>query len=258
MIGGHERMIIFDGVLQPWQHIDTPYVYQNIHTLGYRPYNLPAHIAALNIAAKELFKLHLEASAQDIENQINSLLSSQRLSFNVSICVIIKLYATGEYSLENLEPSIYRGYALRGLRMEACFMNQRPDVSGHPSSTTLAARRMADAMAKRDNLNTAIMLDSDDSVVFEPTLPLFCTIDDAVILPQNATTSVELDMVEKAAHRCGLKIYRRYITRDMVESADEVLIASWQGITSISCIDDEFEYHWTIIAERIAEGMKEE
>lgn len=257
MIGGHERLVIFDGVLQPWQYIDTPYVYQNIHTLGYHPYNLSAHIVALNAAAKALFNAELSVSVQDIENQINALLTNQRLSLNVSICVVLKLYASGEYSLENTEPSIYQGYALRGLRPEACFMYQRPDVSGHPSSATLAARNMANAMAKRENIHTAIILDSNDNVLFEPAQPLFCVIDNVVTLPQSSIESVELSIAEKAARRCGLKVYHKSISREMLESADEVLIASWQGITSISCIDDQFEYHWTVIAERIAESMKE-
>ena len=249
-------MMILSGVLQSWQHLDEPFVYQNIHTLGYRTKHLAEHIAVLNSAAQELFRQRLDVAPKEIENQVYALLSSQRLSLNVSICVILKIYSSGEYSIENAEPSIYRGYALRGLRPEACYINQTPNVGGYASSVSLAARRMADAMAKRHNLHTAIILDSEDNVIFEPSQPLCCIINEAIILPQHNTESVELTLVEQAAKKCGLQLYHQAINRELIASADEVIVASWQGITSIGYIDNQAEYFWTIITERLIEEMQ--
>ena len=81
-------------------------------------------------------------------------------------------------------------------------------------------------------------------------------INEVVVLPQDAAESAELKLVEKAARSCGLKICQRTISKELINSADEVLIASWQGITSISNIDNQIEYYWTIIAERLAEKMQ--
>lgn len=254
-VDNHKQMIL-NGVMQVWQYIDTPFVYQNIHTLGYQPKNLAEHITVLNNTAKTLFRQQLNTSERNIKEQIYTLLSMQRLSLNVTICVVLKIYATGDYSLEYEEPSIYRGYALRGLRPEACYLNLQPDVSGPSSSASLAARKMADAIAKSRHAHIAIMLDANNNLVFEPSFPLFCVINEVVVLPQDATESVELKLVEKAARSCGLKICQRTISKELINSADEVLIASWQGITSISNIDNQIEYFWTIIAERLVEGMR--
>ena len=115
---------------------------------------------------------------------------------------------------------------------------------------------MADAMAKRHNLHTAIILDSEDNVIFEPSQPLCCIINEAIILPQHNTESVELTLVKQAAKKCGLQLYHQAINRELIASADEVIVASWQGITSISYIDNQAEYFWTIIAERLIEEMQ--
>ena len=107
--------MIYNGELLEWQPSEDLYLYQNIHTLEYKPWHLKHHIDILNLSAERLFGSEPTLLEQKIRAEIELLLRHSRLSRNVSICVVLRLYSTGGYSLHVGQVGIYRGYVMRSL-----------------------------------------------------------------------------------------------------------------------------------------------
>jgi co-chaperonin GroES (HSP10) len=67
--------------------------------------------------------------------------------------------------------------------------------------------------------------------------------------------SVERALVEQAAMKAGYSVQRMQLTAMEVESADEVIIANYQGLSAVAHIDNT--PYMSIISERIAATMEQ-
>ena len=66
--------------------------------------------------------------------------------------------------------------------------------------------------------------------------------------------SVEQTLIERASISLGFEVEQKQLTVEMLQDAEEVAIASWQGITAINHIDSK--PYMSIIAERIVAQME--
>ena len=249
------NLMIENGKLQVESFSDTPYVFQNIHTLGHKARYTAEHLVQLNRSAKELFgeQLPTNITAKQIEQQIEELLATNRFTRNTSIRVEIHLSAIGDYSLRCYEPSLYAGYVLRSLRPEAICLPIDMPLPQHPTSASAATRLLADAIARQNGYHTAIIAERDGGVAIEPCAPLFY-IKEYTMFAQEGYHSVESNLTIAAAHAIGLTIERKRLMTSDLKYADEVFSANWQGITAIAHIGQQ--PYMSILAEKIAHQME--
>ena len=251
---GAERYMILNGELLQWQHVEGAYVYQHIHTLDYTPYNLPQHIKIISQASEALFEEQFEYSEQEVAKQIATLLGAARLSRKVSICITLKQYASGDVTIEYDEPSIYSGYVMRSLRPEATCLRMQIPLESYPTSASVEACNLAEAIAQGRGYHTAIIIDADDTIRCDTSHPI-ALVKEMTLYIANTSLSVERDMLEQATRKAGYKVEYRTLKRADLATADEVLVMNWQGITAMQQVNGK--PYMSIIAENIARNLGE-
>lgn len=251
---GAERYMILNGEPLQWQHVEGAYVYQHIHTLDYTPYNLPQHIKIISQASEALFEEQFEYSEQEVAKQIASLLGAARLSRKVSICITLKQYASGDVTIEYDEPSIYSGYVMRSLRPEATCLRMQIPLESYPTSASVEACNLAEAIAQGRGYHTAIIIDADDTIRCDTSHPI-ALVKEMTLYIANTSLSVERDMLEQATRKAGYKVEYRTLKRADLATADEVLVMNWQGITAMQQVNGK--PYMSIIAENIARNLGE-
>ena len=251
---GAERYMILNGELLQWQHVEGAYVYQHIHTLDYAPYNLPQHIKIISQASEALFEEQFEYSEQEVAKQIATLLGAARLSRKVSICITLKQYASGDVTIEYDEPSIYSGYVMRSLRPEATCLRMQIPLESYPTSASVEACNLAEAIAQGRGYHTAIIIDADDTIRCDTSHPI-ALVKEKTLYIANTSLSVERDMLEQATRKAGYKVEYRTLKRADLATADEVLVMNWQGLTAMQTVNGK--PYMSIIAENIARNLGE-
>lgn len=246
--------MILNGVLQQWRHLDQAYVYQQIHTLSHKARHVTDHIRILNNAAQRLFGFRCDLQRHEVEEQIKQMLEANHTTRNTSVEVVIKLYSTGDYTLEEGVNSIYRGYVLRSLRAEASIIASTAPLADYPTSAMVATRKLMQQIAAARNLHHLVMAEHNGTIVTEAAEPTICIKEYTLCVPSVAVPSVEQKLVERAASNLQLKVERAPLTVQQLKDADEVLILSWQGITAIGHI--EGKPYMSIIAERLAQEIE--
>lgn len=248
------KYMILNGELLEWRHLDTPYVYQQIHTLAHKARHTADHLRIVSDAASRLFALQCDLSRREVEQQIEQLLAANHSTRQTSICVTIKLYSSGDYSLEESATSIYSGYVLRSLRPEATFISSTAPLGDYPTSAMESTRALMREIASARDLHHLIMVNPAGEVVTDSTEPLFIVKGYTLSFPQVATPSVEQMIIERAAHSLDFTVEHKALSVEMLKQADEVLTASWQGISAIAHIDSK--PYMAIIAERLAQEIE--
>ena len=251
---GAERYMILNGELLAWQHVEGAYVYQHIHTLDYTPYNLPQHIKIISQASEALFEEQFEYNEKEVAKQITTLLGAARLSRKVSICITLKQYASGDVTIEYDEPSIYSGYVLRSLRPEATCLRMQIPLESYPTSASVEACNLAEAIAQGRGYHTAIIIDADDTIRCDTSHPI-ALVKEMTLYIANTSLSVDRDMLEQATRKAGYKVEYRTLKRADLATADEVLVMNWQGITAMQQVNGK--PYMSIIAENIARNLGE-
>jgi branched-subunit amino acid aminotransferase/4-amino-4-deoxychorismate lyase len=109
-------------------------------------------------------------------------------------------------------------------------------------------------MAAARDLHHLIMATPDGKIIADAAEPLFIVKGHKVTLPVVAMPSVEQTLIERASISLGFEVEQKQLTVEMLQDAEEVAIASWQGITAINHIDSK--PYMSIIAERIVAQME--
>ena len=246
--------IIINSELRQQAPPSEPYIYQHLHSLDYVARHLEHHIAILNHTAIALYGKSSRLSKKQLERDIELLLGSLRLSRKVSIKLTMKYYASGDYTIEYDEPSIYSGYALRSLRYEAMLLRGNIPFAEMATSASRHTRQMAEEIAHAKQRHTAILVDAQGDVVCESTHPILIVKGNNIIISTPVERSVEAMIADRAAKRCRYGVEIGRITTQDIASADEILLISWQGITSIQNIGER--QYMNIVANHLAQEMK--
>ncbi|MBQ2373509.1 MAG: aminotransferase class IV [Alistipes sp.] len=252
----NEEHIIYNGELRFMQPSSETYVYQDIHTLSHKPRYTAQHLRIINHAADKLFGVHCNETINNIERHIEQLLAHNHTTRNTSVCVRFKLYASGDYSLQQQEVSIYSGYVMRSLRHEATFIASHAPLSKYPTSAMVATRDLMQQIAQARELHSLIMSSPDGQIIIDATQPLMFIKNSILHTPTLTMPSVEQQLIERSAMRLGLQIKHTDINIEHIKSADEVFSVNWQGITSMAHINQR--PYMAVLAEKLASEMENE
>lgn len=250
---GVEYMIL-NGELTPKQEIAGAYIYQYIHTVGYTARNLTQHLEIIDQTSRALFGEPFKIGKREIEQHISTLLGSGHLSRKVSIRVTLKLYASGDLSLEYDEPSFYNGYVMRSLRPKAICLRINPPLEAYPTSAAQATYGVAETIARTKDYHTAIMIDSENIIRNDSSHPIAIVKGKTLILPATTILSVERTLLERATRKAGYAVEYKALQQADLTSADEILVMDWQGITAMEMVNGK--PYMSILAERIAEELE--
>ena len=248
-----ERYMVKIGELTSEQPYTLPYIYQNLHTLAHKAYFCEEHLQYLNTSTKSLWGIELTTPAYRIRQEIESLLSANRITRNATVKVELSMDIDGNEILRCGDGTIYAGYVMRSLRPKAVCVHAEMPLSPHPTSATIATRLFADSIAQRKGYHMAIIVERDGGIAIEPCAPLFI-IKEYSMLAAGGVRSVEFDIAIQSAQAAGLDIqYRRLKAEDLAD-ADEDIIVDWQGVTALSEIAGR--PYMDIIAHKIAKGLE--
>lgn len=212
--------------------MNTSYLYQTIHTIGYTPLYLDRHCRLLEDAFMELYMrpLHLDESL--IAREIWDMLESQSLTTELSVFVDLRISSGGEHSVVVDSLSLYDGYSLRAINPRAVVVDFDSPFGFLPTMARRAAIAQANEVAR--NLGGELALEHrGDNLLSVGGSPLFVVAGRTLATPPTLD-SVEREVVIDAAKRCGLSVEQREVAIDELFSCDELLIADHYGVTAIS------------------------
>ena len=199
--------------------------------------------------------MEIDVDVREIERQVSMLLQANKLSRNATIGIELSLDADGNHSLRSCGSSIYQGYVLRSLRPEVTTLPMSNPLGDYPTSASIEAQALADAIARRRGYHSAIMIGPKGDVKSDSVNPIF-TIKGYTLYSQVSNcASVERTIIEQAAMKAGYGVQRMQLTALELESADEVLMGSYQGISAAAHIEQKA--YMSIGAERIAAIMEQ-
>ena len=250
-----EKYMIFNGELQTEVAHAMPFVYQTIHSFAYSCRHTARHIDILNQTANRLFGVQLDIDTRELERQATMLLLANKLSRNATIGIQLTLDADGNHSLRSCGSSIYQGYVLRSLRPEVVTLPVTNPLGDYPTSASIEAQALANAIARRRGYHTAIMIGPKGELKSDSANPIFVVKGYTLYSQSSNIPSVERTLVEQAAAKAGYTVQRMQLTALELESADEVIIANYQGLSAVSHIDNV--PYMSIISERIAAIMEQ-
>lgn len=250
-----DKYMILNGEQCLWQPIEEPYVYQTIHTLGHKCRFTAQHIDVLNIAAKSLFGTTLRQTPQAIERQARELLEANHITHNATVGIRIIFTPQGDYCLECGEVTLYAGYTLRILRPTAMYVAAAVPWPSLPTSALLSTRKVIEAVVRERDIQEAIITDPQGKVISDATRPIIIINGYEATISPSMQHLVESRLAIEAFRKIGLKVSFADSTIDALQSADEILYVTYQGITSIARIGRRS--YMNILAENIAEAMEE-
>jgi branched-subunit amino acid aminotransferase/4-amino-4-deoxychorismate lyase len=249
------KYMIRNGELQAEAASDTPFVYQMIHCFAHSCRHTARHIEILNQTAKRLFDVQLDIDLRELERQVASLLLANKLSRNATIGIQLALDADGNHSIRSCGSSIYQGYVLRSLRPETLTLPITNPLGDYPTSASTEAQALANAIARRKGYHSAIMIGPKGEVKCDSANPIF-VVKGYTLYPQTSNIpSVERTLVEQAAMKAGYGVQRMQLTAMELESADEVILSNYQGLSAVAHIDNT--PYMAIVSERLAATMEE-
>ena len=211
------------------------YVYQRIHTLGYRAYNLSRHIILLREASAAIFGFMSLCRIEDAERIITKLLELCRLSPRLSCPVVMRLDPRGALSFQVEPPTLYAGCALRAKRLEGTLIASSKVDEQHHTSLTLARDAMNDSRVIGFG-DVAICYDDNNEVISSPWRPIFAVYHNKIYTPAEFS-SVEYVATAEAIAKAGFDLEVHALPVASLKRMDEIFIADVMGITSLLSIN---------------------
>lgn len=211
------------------------YVYQRIHTLSYRAYNLSRHIILLREASAAMFGFMSLCRVEDAERIITKLLELSRVSTRLSCTVVMRLDPRGVLSFQVESPTLYAGCALRAKRLEGVLLSAPNLEDIHHTSLTLARDAMNDSRVIGFG-DVAICYDDNNEVISTPWRPVFAVYHNKIYTPYEFS-SVEYVATAEAIAKAGFELEVHALPIASLQRMDEVFIADIMGITSLLSIN---------------------
>lgn len=241
-------IILRDGRLVTASELpDEPYVYQTMHTLGYRALHTSEHLRLADLYGEELFGRRVELIPVRLQRLISKLLDSLRYPREVSCFVELRLYASGLTCIAAGERGLAAGYLFRPVYPDAVTVpfHARPI----PCSATREAIRTAAWTARAQNTDAWVGIGPDGHVACCDGCPLF-GVEDRTVLTPRIEDSVDCTSALHAVRRAGYRLRTGDLTPDRLGRLDEIFYVDHRGLTALRQLDGRLLMH--IIAERVA------
>lgn len=232
------RLLVWDDgrVMEAAEYrLSEVYVYQRIHTLGYRAYNLSRHIILLREASAAMFGFMSLCRVEDAERIIIKLLELCRVSPRLSCTVVMRLDPRGSLSFQVEPPTLYAGCALRAKRLDGVLLATSKIDDEYPTSLTLARDAINDSRVIGYG-DVAICYDDNNEVISTPWRPIFAVYHNKIYTPAEFS-SVEYIATAEAIAKAGFELEVHTLPIASLKRMDELFMADVMGITSLLSIN---------------------
>lgn len=215
---------------------DEPYVYQRLHVSDGRPRDVAAHAAVAARAVRELFGVDFRVDPCRADALCRDMLRRSRYPAEVSSCIDLRVYASGEARWSPGEIFVGRGLTLRAMRPEAVSVSYGLPLGEAPTSAREAAFRLAAAAARRQGCGSVVRCDGQGVALTADDAPLFVVRGERVYTSP-AAESVERDRAVRAVRAAGLVLREVAVRREHLPLVDEAFYCDCRGITSLAGCD---------------------
>lgn len=229
---------------------DEPYVYQTLHTLGYKVSHAGEHLRIVNLHGEALFGCKVPLIPVRLQILVSKLLDSLRYPRTVSCFVELRLYASGVTSVLAGETGLAAGYLFRPVYPDAVPLPFcAPPI---PCSATREAIRTADWTARARKASSWVGLAPDGGVACCDGQPFFGVENRTVFTPR-VEDSVDFALAWHAIRSAGYRLVTEDLAADRLARFDEIFYIDHRGVTALRKLDGRLLMH--ILAERIAQKL---
>lgn len=227
-----------------------PYVYQTLHTLGYKALHTGEHLRLANLHGEALFGRSVPLLPVQLQRLVSKLLDSLRYPRMVSCFVELRLYASGTTCLSAGETGLAAGYLFRPVYPDAVTLPfYAPPI---PCSATREAIRTAGWTARAQKASSWVGLDTGGGVACCDGQPFFGVENRTVFTPR-VEDSVDYTLAWHAIRNAGYRLVTEALTADRLARFDEIFYVDHRGVTALRQLDGRLLMH--ILAERIAQKL---
>ena len=237
---------------RPFIEPEGAYIYQHIHVRRLLLPELSAHLSVAAAAAKDVFGIDFRPDLRETDSLCRRMLLRNRYPEDVSSCIEMRLYPTGDLICRCGEIFAGDGLAIRHVRPEATTVCYDIPFGDAPTSVRRAANEMALAEARLRGFRSVVRCSAQGLVATADDAPVFAIFGRRIVTPP-ARPSVERDRVVRAALQCGYTLAEESTERESLRHADEIFYSDVRGITALSACDGRSLTD--IIAHRIAAHM---
>lgn len=232
--------------------LDSPYVMQRVHTLGWRASHVDTHLALLREASERLFGLASLCSASDARRIIEGLLKASRVTRSFSVPVVMRLDCRGVLSFVVEPPTFGSGYYLRAKRLNGVTLIMTPPDDEVQTSASVAIEALAESRVAIFGGEMALWKDNKDILISRPWQPLFAAYDNTVYTP-SMLRSVEFEVACRAIKAAGYNLEVRPIPESALLRMEELFVVDIMGVSAYGEIGGHKLL--SVIAKRVAERI---
>lgn len=229
------------------------YIYQPIMTCGHRALHLDSYLALLREASLDTLHSDRVPDIAPTAQLISDFLRRNGYPATMPAHVELRIYRSGEIVLLGGEVSPYPQVGLRLLMPSGTDIEYDLPFSEHHTSSRRAAAEIAKIEAEAHKARVAIRIDNNGFVCSADDAEIFIVREYSITTPQSPR-SVEGRMLAKAIHRAGMSLLTEPISREMLDSADEIFYIDHRGITALGSFNGKPLMH--ILAEKIAKYLE--
>ncbi len=233
--------------------MQTPYLYQIIHTRRYRAQHISEHCEVLERCYWQLQFRRITISRDDISKRVEQTLRDNNVNERLSTHLEIRLYLNGEIAISIVEKSIYEGFTLRCFNPYATLQTYDNPMGDYPTSARRAAAELALHRSRMEGADVAIHCGTNGVVYSCYDSPIF-GVKGHTIFSSPTQPSVERSMGIYAIQRCGYEFVETPIKKEQLPKFDELFWVDAYGITAIAQYDNR--RYMSIISAKIAEQMR--
>ncbi|MFI3302789.1 MAG: aminotransferase class IV [Rikenellaceae bacterium] len=233
--------------------MQTPYLYQIVHTKAYRAIHLAEHCDVLERCFWQFQFRRVSISRDDIAQKIEQQLRQNGVNARLSTHVEIRLYLDGKVSVDVVEKSIYEGFTLRCFNPYATLQTYDNPMGDYPTSARRAAAELALHRSRIEGADVAIRCGTDGVVYSCYDSPIF-GVKGHTIFSSPSQPCVERSMGIYAIQRCGYEFVETPIKKEQLPKFDELFWCDAYGVTAIAQYTNR--RYMSIISAKIAEQMR--
>ncbi len=233
-----------------------PFVYRTIHLYGGRVRLLDEQLNLLERAAAELCGVRYRPERAAAAERLLAAARRERYPAGVSGFVRIEVTASGEERLRPCGTSLYAGYALRSLRLEAVTLLYDRLFGEALTSASEAEDALARAVARRLGADEAVRCDAAGVCRSLGDAPLFAVRDGVLYGDRTAAVrfSAEAELLWRAAAAERICTADRPLLREETGGFDELFAVDPRGITALARCDGH--PYMALVAERLAKALE--
>ena len=238
-----------DSGLTPEELLSSNFIYQKIHTLGYRTLQSEWAAEIADMSCKALYDCPAGFTRESLAKEVEALLAANRYPPASTLVTLYLIPGYGDGPPARLlsceKQLVYKGYAV-ATGISCVAVPYEYPFWPHKTAISLAAHTYAAGYARRQGFDGAIAENAAGVMTGFGENPLYAVAGHKVLTPSidcGAADSVERRLGIMACEDAGLTVCEHSVSSTEAAGFDEIFSVTPQGITSIQQLGDRLFPH---------------